>query len=137
MLDEHTCEANMSEITTNMNWLAVALGFVVAFALGWAWYGPLFGKTWAEGVGLVWSKDMKPTSAAMVMQAVSTFLLAWVVGVTAIDSKAITFLLIVLTIAALVASNGLWVNKSTKAIAIEVGYIVAMAAVMFVAQGIL
>ena len=43
----------MPELTDNVNWLAVIIGFVLAFALGWLWYSPkLFGRKWAEGVGL-------------------------------------------------------------------------------------
>ena len=42
----------MSEITYNVNWLAVVVGFGLSFALGWLWYSPkLFGAKWAEGVG--------------------------------------------------------------------------------------
>ncbi len=34
-----------------INWLAVLVGVVVSNALGFAWYGPLFGKAWAKGIG--------------------------------------------------------------------------------------
>ncbi len=43
----------MTELTANVNWLAVIIGFVLSFALGWLWYSPkLFGVKWAEGVGV-------------------------------------------------------------------------------------
>ena len=34
----------MGEITSGVNWLAVTVGAVAAFLLGWLWYSPkLFG----------------------------------------------------------------------------------------------
>lgn len=43
----------MNEILMHMNWLALVVSFLLAFALGWLWYSPmLFGNTWAEGVGI-------------------------------------------------------------------------------------
>ena len=37
----------------NINWLAVIVGTVVTFLVGWAWYSPkLFGTRWAEGSGV-------------------------------------------------------------------------------------
>jgi hypothetical protein len=39
----------MEEITANVNWLAVIVGAVLSFVLGWLWYSPkLFGTKWAE-----------------------------------------------------------------------------------------
>ena len=34
-----------------INWLAVIVGVVISNALGFLWYGPLFGKAWAKGLG--------------------------------------------------------------------------------------
>jgi hypothetical protein len=43
----------MAEITENVNWIAVTVGAVLAFLLGWLWYSPkLFGTKWAEGAGV-------------------------------------------------------------------------------------
>ncbi|MGY8815021.1 MAG: DUF1761 family protein [Gammaproteobacteria bacterium] len=43
----------MSELTAGVSWIAVVVSFVVSFMLGWLWYSPmLFGKKWAEGVGV-------------------------------------------------------------------------------------
>lgn len=36
---------------TEVNWLAVLVAAVVAFGVGFLWYGPLFGKRWADGMG--------------------------------------------------------------------------------------
>ena len=131
-------EETIAEITAGVNWLAVILGAVVAFVLGWLWYSPkVFGKKWAEGVGVDLGSASAMPVAAMVAQAIGTFLLAWVVGVTAVGSALFTFILIVLTIAVLVFAGGLYAKKSMYAVWVESGYIVAMGVVMFAAQAIL
>lgn len=38
-----------------INYLAVLVSAIVMFLLGWAWYGPLFGKKWTTLMG--WSPD--------------------------------------------------------------------------------
>ena len=35
--------------TSAINWLSVIIAAVSAFMVGGLWYGPLFGKAWAEG----------------------------------------------------------------------------------------
>lgn len=35
-----------------INWLAVVAASLVGFALGFVWYGPLFGKPWMASVGM-------------------------------------------------------------------------------------
>ena len=99
----------MDEITANVDWIAVIVGAVLAFLLGWLWYSPmLFGKKWAEGVGVELGSADKMPAAAMLLQAAGTFLLAWVVGVTAASNALLTFILIVVTIMVLVAAGGLF-----------------------------
>ena len=128
----------MSEITTNVNWTATLLGAAAAFALGWLWYSQkLFGAKWAQGAGISLDDKTAPPAAAMLAQAIATFLLAWVVGVTAANEALLTMILIALTIAAMVISAGLFARKSGQAIAIETGYIVAMVAVMIICQAML
>ncbi len=36
----------------NINFLAVIAATLSTFLVGWLWYGPLFGKTWMNAVGL-------------------------------------------------------------------------------------
>ena len=128
----------MGEITANVNWLAVIVGAVLAFLLGWLWYSPkLFGTKWAEGVGVQPGSAAAPPAAAMVAQAAGTFLLAWVVGVTAASNALFTFMLVVLTIAVLIAAGGLFSGKSRYAISTEAGFVLAMGAVMFLVQAVL
>ena len=43
----------MVELTQNVNWMAVIVGALLAFFVGWAWYSPkLFGKRWAQGLAI-------------------------------------------------------------------------------------
>ena len=37
---------------TNVNYLVLGLAVVASFIFGYLWYGPLFGKLWAQLVGL-------------------------------------------------------------------------------------
>lgn len=41
-----------------INWLAVITATLVGFAIGFVWYGPLFGKPWMESTGLT-EEDVK------------------------------------------------------------------------------
>jgi len=127
----------MDEITANVNWLAVAVSAVLAYVLGYLWYSPkLFGRQWAEGVGLKQAPENLPV-AAMAMQALGTFLLAWVVGVTAANNALLTVILVVATIVALMLAGSLFTLKSRYAMFTEAGFVAAMAAIMIAAQGIL
>ena len=128
----------MSEITADVNWLAMIVGAVVAFLMGWAWYSPkLFGKKWAEGVGLSLDDPVKPPAMAMIFQALGTLGLAWVVAVTAKTDALMTIILIVITFVLIQISGGFFIKKSGYAIATDAGYIVAMAVIMFAAHVIL
>lgn len=129
----------MDEITLGVNWLAVAVGAFLSFLMGWLWFSPKFlGKPWAAGVGIdIEAADNKPPAAAMVTQLLGTIMLAWLVGITAVTSSLLTLLLVVITFTLLSASQGLFIKKSTAAILIEQGYVVAMAIIMVLVQGVL
>jgi len=125
----------MAEITANVNWIAVVAGFVLSFLLGWLWYSPkLFGTKWAEGVGIDLSAASGVPAKAMITQAVATFLLSWVVGVTVANNAPYTLILIVLTIITLMKASGFFSQKSTYAIATETGFVAAMAVIMVICQ---
>lgn len=127
----------MNELTSNVNWLAVIIGTIVSFIIGWLWYSPiLFGKKWAEGSGVELGTASSMPVAAMVTQLVSTFFLALLVGITAAQNALATIILIVLTIAGFVMSVGLFVKKSTFAVLVDGGFIVIMGVVMIIIQGI-
>lgn len=127
----------MDEIITNVNWLAVIVGFVVSFLVGWAWYSPkLFGEKWAEGVGLDLQKASKMSVPAMIFQALGTFLLAWVVGVTAKNDALLTIVLVAVTFAVLMMAGGYFSQKSAYARHTESSFVLVMVAIMIICQGI-
>lgn len=123
------------EINT-LNWLAVIVGTIAAFGLGMIWFSPvMFGKAWARG-----SHDLKPPSsppvAAMVVQLAGTFALALVVGMTAVTDALFTAIAAILAAALLIAGMDLFSQKSTPAVLIDAGYIIAAGVLMIIAQGL-
>jgi hypothetical protein len=128
----------VEEIAANVNWLAVIVGAVLAFLLGWLWYSPmLFGRKWAEGVGVELGSASSMPVGAMVSQGVALLLLAWIFGITAANEDLLTVILVVLAIAAFIVSAGMFAKKSMYAIYTEAGYIIASGVVMFIVQAIL
>lgn len=122
----------------NVNWTAVIVGAVVSFILGWLWYSPkLFGTKWAAGVGIDINHSSSPMMMPMIAQAVGTFLLAWVIGITETTNSLATAVLIAVTIAVLIKANGLWSQKSRYAIMVESGYILAMVVVMILVHAVI
>jgi hypothetical protein len=127
----------MNELTEGVNWIAVFVSFFLSFMLGWLWYSPvMFGKKWAAGVGVSLSNASSLPVVAMVTQALATFALAWLFGITASTNAMLTIILIMVTIILFNVSNGKYAQKSNVAITIEATYIFAMGIVMFICQGI-
>ena len=128
----------MAEITAGVNWLAVGVGAVLSYLLGWIWYSPkLFGTKWAAGVGVSLVDAAEMPMAAMVVQALATLCLAWAVGVTAANNAFLMLILIVVTIVLLIVAGGLYVKKSAYAIAVEAGFVAAMTVIMVICQAVL
>jgi len=127
----------MAEITANVNWLAVLLGAVLAFIVGWLWYGPLFGRQWAAGNGVEMGTASSMPMGAMAAQAVGLLLVSWFVGVTAVDSRLLTFILAVVAFGVLQGSGAMFLKKPTNVVLIDFGYLIAAAASMFIVQAIL
>ncbi len=73
----------------------------------------------------------------MLTQLVGTFLLAMIIGVTAVANALLTAILVVLTIVVLMSAGGLFCQKSRYAIVTEAGFVVVMAIIMIVCQGVL
>lgn len=128
----------MEEILTGVSWLAVIVGGVVSFILGAFWYSPmLFGKKWAAGHGIEMGTAGDMPKSAMITQALGLLLLSWFVGVTAVDSKLLTFILAVVAVGVLNASGTLFAKKPASVAWIDFGYLIAASVVMFLAQAIL
>ena len=66
----------------HIHYLAIAVAVVGNFFLGFVWYGPLFGKTWAKLVNL--PADFKPSKPqmmkAMGLMVLGSFLTAYVLA---------------------------------------------------------
>ena len=75
-------------------------------------------------------------AGALAIQAIGTFLYAWVVGVTAKNEALLTIILIMLALVFLTAAGGRFSQKSNYAIVTESGFVVAMTIVMIIVQGI-
>ena len=56
----------MQEITANVSWTAIIVGFIAAYAVGFLWYGVIFQKAWALGNGL---PEKLRTSAQQAVQS--------------------------------------------------------------------
>ena len=114
-----------------MDWLPTVLGAIIAYALGWVWYSPkLFAYRWLNGVGLSVDDMSGPPIAAMAVQALGTFLLAWMIGMAFANAIPAMANVAVGSLIVLLASSGLYTQKKWSAIVIEVGYVLAMAAIM-------
>ena len=122
----------MSEVTV------VIVGTVLAFGLGMVWFSPkLFGAKCTEGNGLNPGKPEKPPVADLMAQLAGTFLLAWVVGVTAKNETLFTIVLITLTMIVLNGASVFFTDKNAYMRHTDAGYTVAMVVIMIICQGIL
>ncbi|MGC1427691.1 MAG: DUF1761 domain-containing protein [Albidovulum sp.] len=119
-----------------LNWTAVIAGTVVAFGLGMLWFGPLFGKAWAQGSHGI-QPPARPPLAAMAVQLAGTFMLAIVIGLTAQTSALGTALAAIAAATFLHFAGGLFSQKNLSAALIDGSYIVAMGVIMIAAQGLL
>jgi len=65
-----------------INYIAVLVAVVANFILGFAWYTPIFGKTWAKEMG--YDPDEKPDPKimmkGMLFMVIGNFLLAYVLA---------------------------------------------------------
>ncbi|KLN59655.1 hypothetical protein WH96_16550 [Kiloniella spongiae] len=122
----------------SINWIAVLVGTVVSFLVGWAWYSPLlFGKKWAEGSGVELASADKMPVFAMIAQLLALLVLSIVIGITAASNALFTAILAILAVALFIASTGSFVRKSTYAIIVDFFYIILAGVVMIAVQGLL
>lgn len=127
----------MQEILTGVSWVGVISGAVASFLVGWAWYSPmLFGKQWAEGVGVELGNANDMPAGAMAAQIIGLFLMSWFVGVTAVNNMLFTVILATLAFTVLAYSGGMFTKKSASARLVEGGYWIVALVVMIIAQGV-
>lgn len=119
----------------NVNYVAVLAAAVAAMAVGFIWYGPLFGKKWAKLVGAK-EKDMKEgmaksAPAGFVLVLIGSFVLAhFVTGLAmgeALKVAAVLWLGFMLTKE---ASSVVWQGSSKELLMINTLHDLAMVLVM-------
>jgi hypothetical protein len=126
----------MGELTTNVSWLAVVVGAIASFLLGWLWYSErMFGKKWATGVGADLS-EVRAASGALVAQIIGLFLMSWFVGVTAASNLLFTVILGTLAFVVLAQSGAMFRGQSAYARRVDAGHWIASLVIMIIANGI-
>ena len=126
----------MEEITANVSWMAVIAGAVVSFLAGWLWYGPLFGKGWAEGVGVDLGKASEMPVNAMIFQGLGLLLMSWFVGVTAAYELLLTVILGTIAFTVLGMSGATFRGQSSYARNVDAGFWLVALVIMVLANGI-
>ena len=58
---------------TGINWIAVVIGVVLSNALGFLWYGPLFGKPWMNALGKK-ASELQASPASYVVTVVTSLI---------------------------------------------------------------
>lgn len=130
----------MEILIQDVNWVSVVVGASLSFGMGWLWYSDmLFGKVWRDGIGIDFSNppNPRPMWQPMLAQAGSTFMFAWVIVLIISASHIYLAILVTLTIAGFTKANGMFAQKDNYAISVDVGYVLAMFAVVIAANAIL
>ena len=128
----------IEEITTNISWLAVIVGAVASFLVGWLWYSEkLFGKKWAEGLGLNLGSASEMPALAMILQLLGLLLMSWFVAVTAANDALLTVILGTVAFTVLAYSGGTFAKQTSYVRNVNAGFWIVALVVMIIVQGIL
>jgi len=126
----------MSELTSDINWVAVAAGAVLSYLAGWLWYSSkLFGERWADAADVAYSRT--PPVAAMAMHFGGMVLLSWFVGVMAREGLLATTILLTLAGAVLGYATDGYLKIKTDGKLINAGYWIVMIAIMVTVQALI
>jgi hypothetical protein len=116
------------EIFSNINWVAVVVGWLFTYALGALWFSPMmFLNIWTRGMGEVkvqWSLLM-----LMSVQAVTSFVFALSLAL-AMEFSFVLAIVIALAVVGTVKSFALYSGKTIGSTATETGYTIAQAAIV-------
>jgi len=118
-----------------INWLAVIAASLVGFAIGFVWYGPLFGKPWMASLGITPDKTQQGNMAkifglSFVFQLIMSFCLAMffygdptaAAAITAGSGAFYGFLTGIGWVATAMAVNALYEQKSWVYMVINGGF---------------
>ena len=120
-----------------LNWWAILTATVAAFALGYVWYGPAFGKAWLAALGKT-EEDIQPSPTPFAVSFVAALATCVVVaalmrglGMTGIADGAVLGLLTgIAFIAASMASDTAFCGWGWRLWAIQAGYRVTYSVLM-------
>ncbi len=120
-----------------LNWWAILLATVAAFALGGLWYGPMFGKAWLAALGKS-ADELQPSPQPFIISAVTALVTCVVVAalmhglnMTGLASGLLFgFITGIGFIAAAMASDAAFCGWGWKLWAIQAGYRVAYSVLM-------
>jgi hypothetical protein len=119
-----------------LNIPAIIIGAVAAFIFGALIYNPrVLGTIWANGSGV--SLGDSPPKMAFPIQILAILTLALVVGITATIHFLGAAILTILAASLFVISSGIFLRKSSGALAIDGFYVIGAGALMIAVQGIL
>ncbi len=123
-----------------VSWLAVIVATVLSFVLGGLWYSPrFFGLKWAAGVGVdLEAPDAgKESAKALLVQFVSTLLLAWLLGAMVNAGEWLMIFATMGVLAFILASAGLFHRNNNFAVVVEAVFVVVMSTLMVVVHLVL
>lgn len=127
----------MNELIADVSWAAVIVGAVVSFLVGWLWYSPmLFGRKWAEGLGLKLGTANDMPVGAMVAQIIGLLLMSWFVAVTAASEALLTVIMATIAFTALGYSGGMFAKQNTYVRNVNAGYWIVSLIIMIICNGI-
>ena len=131
-------------ITPTINYFAVIAATVACQAIGFAWYGPVFGKLWMKLSGITEKqiaehkkkgKSMAPTFAisalgSLVMAFVLAHFVDYVEATTISGALSLAFWLWLGFIATVLVGGVLWERKSWKLYGLNSAYYLVVLSVM-------
>jgi len=127
----------MGELTMGVSWIAVIVGAIISFLVGWLWYSPkLFGVKWAEGSRVELGDASEMPVAAMVAQFVGLCLMSWFVSVTAASNLLMTVILGTIAFTVLAYSGNTFSQKTPYARNVDAGYWIVALVIMIIVNGI-
>tara|TARA_B100000945_G_C19983522_1_gene413238 strand:- start:164 stop:529 length:366 start_codon:yes stop_codon:yes gene_type:complete len=116
-----------------VNWLAVGASTIISYLFASFWYSPsVFGKRWADRVGLKLGTDESFSINALVSQFFATLLLAWIVSLIVGNGSLAFIVLISLTIFFFLLSANLIAKHSTYASLVEATFVLVISLIMTV-----
>lgn len=123
------------------SWLAVLIGAAASFAVGFVWYGPLFGDAWKEDTGMT---DDKIGSVGRVFTVAAIFVLIGAVAVNLLLDRTLGVLahtsgglIIGIAAAGALGMNYAFAQRPRRLFLVDGGYMVVAYAVMGLVTGLM